>query len=201
MCEECEIRSQLTTLLPRLYRFAFSLACSKDGADDLVQASCERALAQARQWRRESRFDSWLYSIAYTIWKDQIRAQSVRQEAAWCAEPSTNESHKAWKPENHPAPMQLAEHIQRLPEQQRSLLLVVYVEGYTYREAARILHLPVGIVMSSLARARSSLAEQLTSDKPAISTRRMPDQGLVKPSSPSLMNVSPEGRHANGVFP
>ena len=74
------MREQIVGLLPRLRRFATSLAKDTDQADDLVQAACERALKRLDQLREGSRLDSWLYRIIYTQWIDKMRRRKIRSE-------------------------------------------------------------------------------------------------------------------------
>ncbi len=68
--------------LPRLRRFAYALTRNLEQADDLVQDTCERALARADQWQPGTRLDSWMYRIAQNIWFDAGRAAKVRGERA-----------------------------------------------------------------------------------------------------------------------
>lgn len=72
------LRNQMVGLLPRLRRFAMTLAKDPDRADDLVQASCERALTRLDQLREGTRLDSWLYRIIYTQWIDNLRRKKTR---------------------------------------------------------------------------------------------------------------------------
>ena len=75
-----DVRAQLIALLPRLRRFALGLTGSRDDADDLVQAACERALNRLHQWEPDTRLDSWMFRIVKTIWIDQWRSQKARGE-------------------------------------------------------------------------------------------------------------------------
>ena len=72
------LRHQMVGLLPLLRRFALTLARDPDRADDLVQASCERALTRFDQLRKGTRLDSWLYRIIYTQWIDKLRRKKMR---------------------------------------------------------------------------------------------------------------------------
>ena len=71
-----DIRLQLVTMLPRLRRFAVSLARDRDLADDLVQATCERALRAQAGWQPGTRLDSWLYRIMQNLWIDDMRKRT-----------------------------------------------------------------------------------------------------------------------------
>src|SRR5580692_5446876 len=72
------IRTQMVALLPRLRRFALSLAGNRADADDLVQDTVERALRNLHQWQQGTRLDSWMFRIAQNLWIDQTRARRVR---------------------------------------------------------------------------------------------------------------------------
>src|SRR5271154_5851848 len=72
------IRNQMAALLPRLRRFALSLAGNRADADDLVQDTIERALRNLHQWQEGTRLDSWMFRIAQNLWIDQTRARRVR---------------------------------------------------------------------------------------------------------------------------
>jgi RNA polymerase sigma-70 factor (ECF subfamily) len=153
---------QLVAVLPRLRRFARGLTGSAVEADDLVQAACERALSRQQQFQEGTRFDSWMFRIVQTIWIDQIRARGVRKE-----EPDELELDRLGSDEpvrRAEARLQLAEvraALSRLPEEQRSALLLVTVEGLSYKEAAEVAGVPIGTIMSRLARARIALQAQI----------------------------------------
>jgi RNA polymerase sigma-70 factor, ECF subfamily len=152
---------QLIAVLPRLRRFARGLAKSAFAADDLVQAACERALTREHQFQEGTRFDSWMFRIVQTIWIDQIRARDVRKEE------SEDEGHQIGSDESvrrAEARMGLNEVravLRELPPDQRAALMLVTVEGLSYREAAEIADVPVGTIMSRLARARVALHAKL----------------------------------------
>ena len=68
-----DVRHEMILLLPRLRRFARALAGSREDADDLVQAACERALRAIDSWEPGSRLDSWMFRILRNLWIDQLR--------------------------------------------------------------------------------------------------------------------------------
>ncbi|MCC6468160.1 MAG: RNA polymerase sigma factor [Alphaproteobacteria bacterium] len=150
-------RSQLVALLPRLRRFARGLTGNADRADDLVQAACERALARMEQWTPGTRLDSWLFRIVRTIWIDDLRARKVRDRA----HEREDLSDQVFDGERHIEARltmeAVREAVSQLPEEQRETLLLIGVEGVSYKEAADILDIPIGTVMSRLARARAGL--------------------------------------------
>ncbi len=153
---------QLVAVLPRLRRFARGLARSDSEADDLVQAACERALSREHQYQEGTRLDSWMFRIVQTIWIDQLRAREVRKEDGDAA---TQERLASDEPVRRAeARLALAEvrrAVEKLPPDQRATLMLVTVEGLSYKEAAEVAGVPVGTIMSRLARARIALQLQL----------------------------------------
>jgi RNA polymerase sigma-70 factor, ECF subfamily len=148
---------QLIAVLPRLRRFARGLAGSMVEADDLVQAACERALARRHQFQEGTRFDSWMFRIVQTIWIDQMRARGVRKEEAELPEERLGSDEAVRRVEARLTLDEVRRAVDRLPPDQRAALLLVTVEGLSYREAAEVVQVPVGTIMSRLARARTAL--------------------------------------------
>ena len=156
-----QFSDQLIAALPRLRRFARGLAGSAVDADDLVQAACERALGRAHQFEEGTRFDSWMFRIVQTIWIDQLRAREVRKEGGEIPEDRLGSDEPVRRVE---ARLELAEvrrAVDRLSPDQRSTLMLVTVEGLSYKEAAAVAGVPVGTIMSRLARARVALQQEL----------------------------------------
>ena len=152
---------QLIAVLPRLRRFARGLAGSAAEADDLVQAACERALGRAHQFQEGTRFDSWMFRIVQTIWIDQIRARDVRREGAEDEGLQIGTDESVRRAEARMALKEVRTVLRQLPPDQRTALLLVTVDGLSYKEAAEVVDVPVGTIMSRLARARVALAEKL----------------------------------------
>ncbi|MGH6933202.1 MAG: RNA polymerase sigma factor [Dongiaceae bacterium] len=163
------IRVQLVALLPRLRRFAYGLTGSLDEGDDVVQSACERALTRLDQFQVGTRLDSWMYRIVQTVWIDRLRNRKVRNEHGM--DPADLEPLATGDAEREMmARLELAQvrrQVALLPEDQRVVLLLTAVEGRSYKEAAAILELPMGTVMSRLARARLALGKALESNAPA----------------------------------
>jgi len=154
-------RDQLIAVLPRLRRFARGLAGAAAEADDLVQAACERALARSHQFEEGTRFDSWMFRIVQTIWIDQLRAREVRKEDGDVAEERLGTDAPVRRIEARLALAEVRQAVQLLPADQRTVLMLVTVEGLSYKEAAVVADVPVGTIMSRLARARTALQRQL----------------------------------------
>jgi RNA polymerase sigma-70 factor, ECF subfamily len=154
------IGGELVALLPRLRRFALVLCRSPSLADDLVQGACERALANPGNWTPGTRFDAWMFRILRNHWIDHLR----RLKAEGMKEDLTTHNQLMGDPgeERLLSKLALAEvqrAIDRLPQDQREVLVLVCVEDLAYREAAEVLGVPLGTVMSRLARARKRLVE------------------------------------------
>src|SRR3712207_1964654 len=154
------IGQELVALLPRLRRFALVLCRSQSLADDLVQGACERALAHAGSWTPGTRFDAWMFRILRNYWIDHLR----RMKAEGMMEDVTTQTQLVGDPGESPILSRLAlAEVQRvidgLPQEQREVLALVCGEDLSYREAAGILNVPIGTVMSRLARARKRLVE------------------------------------------
>lgn len=156
------IRQQIVDLLPRLRAFALSLVPSRDQADDLVQLTVEKGLRNLSSFTPGTRLDSWLFRIMRNVRIDQHRAAKsiVALDEAEVATPLIGEDGRRVT-EAHLDLLRVREAIERLPPDQRAVLMLVCVEGLRYREAAEALDIPVGTVMSRLARARMALAEDL----------------------------------------
>jgi len=152
---------QLVASLPRLRRFARGLAGNATQADDLVQAACERALTRQHQFQEGTRFDSWMFRIVQTIWIDQIRSHAVRKEDGEIEDERYGSDEPVRRAEARLALEEVRRAAARLPAEQREALMLVTVDGFSYKEAAEIAQVPVGTIMSRLARARVALVAQL----------------------------------------
>ena len=154
-----DLREGLCALLPRLRRFARTLARDPADADDLVQVALERALARAAQWRPEQGLDAWVFGIVRNAWIDEVRA---RQRGGRLFAP---EEQGATVGDASAEAREVAMSVQRammgLPEEQREAIALVLVEGLSYKEAAAVLDIPVGTLTSRLARGREALQVRL----------------------------------------
>jgi RNA polymerase sigma-70 factor, ECF subfamily len=155
------VRDQLAQFIPRLRRFALTLTRSQVDADDLVQSTLERALVYLPQWERGTRLDSWLYRIAQNLWIDQTR-KARRRASIEGDDPMllTGEDGR----ETHERELMVRDAMQALgtlPEEQQVVLALVSIEGLSYEDAAKVLNVPRGTVMSRLARARRAIAARV----------------------------------------
>jgi RNA polymerase sigma-70 factor (ECF subfamily) len=155
-----DIRHQIIELLPKLRRFACALTGDTDRGDDLVQETCLRALTRIDQWQPGTRLDSWMYRIAQNLWLDRMRANKVRGQSV-----NIDDVHDLTGTDGRAVTegrltLEVVEKaIRRLPEEQQVLIALVCVEGLAYKDAADVLGVPIGTVMSRLARARKALHE------------------------------------------
>jgi RNA polymerase sigma-70 factor (ECF subfamily) len=154
---------QLVAVLPRLRRFARGLTGSAVEADDLVQAACERALARTHQFQAGTRFDSWMFRIVQTVWIDQLRSRDTRKTESEDAALNVGSDESVRRVEARMALREVQAAVDTLPAEQRVALLLVTVEGLSYKEAADVAEVPVGTIMSRLARARLALLAKLES--------------------------------------
>jgi RNA polymerase sigma-70 factor, ECF subfamily len=154
-----DVRKQLAEFIPRLRRFALTLTRSQVDADDLVQSTLERALACLQQWERGTRLDSWLYRIAQNLWIDQRRATRLHgtTEGADAAMQVTGEDGREVN-ERQLMVRDAIRALASLPADQQAVLALVSIEGLSYGEAAKVLNVPIGTIMSRLARARRAIA-------------------------------------------
>lgn len=153
-----DIREELIEMLPKLRRFAVGLSGNLQDADDLVQMACERALTKAHQWQPGTRLDSWLYRIIQNLWIDRGRSLRTRGESVdldAVAGLADSSAHRVAEIDSTLDGVCRA--LDRLSPEQREVLMLVGVAEHSYKEAAELLGVPVGTVMSRLARARLRL--------------------------------------------
>lgn len=152
----------LLALLPRLRRFARSLARDAADADDLCQMALERALKAEGQWQPGTRLDSWMYRIMRNIWIDETRARRRRSETFVAEEAGANiGDDDASRIEARVDLAHVDKAMAALPDEQREVIALILVEGLAYKEAAQVLDLPMGTVTSRLARGRMALMAML----------------------------------------
>ena len=160
------LATHLPPLLPRLWRFALRLTRHREDAQDLVQRTCVRALERQHQWNPQTSALAWLYSILHSIWINELAARRLRvveqldDEALYPADHGHND------PETSLHYRQVILAVDALPPPQRVVMLLVAVEGLSYREASDVIGAPIGTVMSRLSRARAAIGEQFVGRPP-----------------------------------
>jgi RNA polymerase sigma-70 factor (ECF subfamily) len=149
---------QLAALLPRLRRFAHALSRDAADADDLAQATIERALRSKSQWQPGTRLDSWAYRIMRNLWIDtaRARARKTAREAPEEEGLSVGEDPRAAMEAAFDLKRVMAA-MEQLPDEQREVVALILVEGFGYREVSEMLGVPMGTVSSRLVRGRTTL--------------------------------------------
>lgn len=155
-----QVKFDLVAMLPRLNRYARNLTRSSADADDLLQATCARILDKWAQFRPGTDFDRWAFTVMSSISRNHLRADRTRQGSGVV---DANEELKSTdSPDGNKFRLEVFTLLGSLPDAQRQVLTLVYIEGYTYQEAADILDVPVGTIMSRIARGRARLSRELS---------------------------------------
>jgi len=155
--------------LPNLWRFAYRLTCSQDFAEDLVQRAVLRGIEKQHQYKIGTQLRSWLFSIMHSIWKNELRSTMIRKSYAFSVT-QEEAGHYECVGESSKMLQEVREQVDLLPEAQRTVLLLVSVEGYSYKEAAEILDVAVGTIMSRLSRARMTIGQHFINDEKSAKT-------------------------------
>lgn len=156
------IRSEMIALLPRLRAYARSLTRAQDTADDLVQITCEKALRNIAGYTEGTRLDAWMFRILRNAWIDGHRAKRETADIADLTDsPALIGEDGRDVAENRLHLAEVRRAMDALPEEQRTVLMLVCVEGMRYRDVAEALDIPEGTVMSRLSRGRAALAQRL----------------------------------------
>jgi len=147
--------------IPRLRRYARALVGNISEADDLVQDALERALGRIGLWTEGDNPRRWLFTIMHNIHIDKIRERARR--------PVHTELNETLADPLAPTGAGVTNHeieaaLRQLPDDQRQVVLLVGMEGLSYKETAGILNVPIGTVMSRLARGREKLRDLVGSD-------------------------------------
>lgn len=174
-----DLRNALVALLPRLRRFGLALTGSASDADDLMQLACERVLLRSEQLREHARLDAWLYGIMRNLWIDELRYRKRRRhdDLDTASGVIGDDGQAVADGRITLAAVRLAMH--DLPADQRILLMLVCVDGLSYREASETLGVPIGTVMSRLSRARQDLHQRMNSTPKPDSVTQFPLRGAA----------------------
>lgn len=162
MADNMELRRQIVDAIPRMRRFARGLCGNATDADDLVQIALEKAITRLHQFQPGTRLDSWLFRIVQTSFLDDRRKAARREEGM---DMDVIETLPAAKAEDTTQTGLMVQDIDKalgtLADDQRILVSLVLVEGYSYKEASEMTDTPIGTVMSRLSRARKALVTEL----------------------------------------
>ncbi len=163
-----ELSALLPSMLPRLWAFALRISGDQHDAEDLVQRACVRALERAHQLEPGTAPLSWMFSIVQSTWLNELRARNVRNRSGMGWDDGFLETvpdPSARTPEEQVMNGQIIRAVERLPEAQRIVMLLVAVEGLSYGEAAEVLDVPIGTIMSRLSRARQAIGALFNDQK------------------------------------
>jgi RNA polymerase sigma-70 factor, ECF subfamily len=163
MLPDDRIKQDIATLIPRLRKFARVLTGNMVDADDVVQASLEKAMRNIEQYQTGTRLDSWLFAIARNQWIDDRRLARNRKphDDVDAMFDLTGDDGRA-ETETRDLQRRVRAAVDQLPVDQRELVALVMLDGFAYREAAAMLDIPIGTVMSRLSRAKVTLAASLS---------------------------------------
>lgn len=158
-------------LIPALRRYARALLRDRTAADDLVQDCLERAISRWHQRREDYDARAWIFTILHNLAMTRLRRSARRPVHVGLDDTDATGLSVAASQEDGLRHRELLAALAQLPEEQRSVLLLVTVEELSYAETARVLDVPIGTVMSRLSRARERLARLMSAEPRAhIST-------------------------------
>lgn len=169
-----DLQQRISPMIPALRRYATALLGHRMLADDIVQDCLERVITHWNQRRKDEDTRQWVFAILHNLAVSEMRRNTRRgvhididqlPPDALVTPPNQEDAVRLGE---------LLDAVNRLPEEQRSVLLLVAVEGMSYAQTAEILGVQTGTVMSRLSRARDKLAQTLdgTADAPARSPLR-----------------------------
>jgi len=160
--------TQAMQYIPRLRRYARALTGDASAADDLVQDTLERALVKQSLWREGTDLRAWLFTVMHNVFVNQIRSSAASRTVpiddaiANLPQPQSADRLEI---------RDLDTALQALPEEQRTVLLLVGLEQMTYAETAQVLDVPIGTVMSRLSRGRERLRRLMRGLPDAVSLK------------------------------
>jgi len=158
--------AEVEALIPRLRRFARALTGSREAADDLTQDTLERAWAKRELWQAGTNLRAWLFAVMHGVFVNNARRLRPTESLDVLAEAGNERADDSAAAESALAVRQLREALLRLPDDQRQVVLLVGLEQLSYAEAAEVLGVPIGTVMSRLSRGRERLRQLLEGETP-----------------------------------
>ena len=161
------MRDGLDSVYPRLWRYSVALTGRRDWGEDLAQNTCVRALEKSDLFQPGTRLDRWMFRMAQRLWFNELRARKVRTGGGLVPVEDEPLADPRSETEMNIEARQVFSFVQALPEAQRQTVFLVYVEGFSYKEAAEMLEIPIGTVMSRLAVARKRITAQTGVSKEA----------------------------------
>jgi RNA polymerase sigma-70 factor (ECF subfamily) len=154
-------RTAILAEIPHLRRYARALMRSRDAADDLVQDSLERALSRIDNWRSGETPRRWLFTIMHHLFIDQTRRARRRTESAEVPIDAARQLSTPAAQMDGIASQEILDALQTIGPERRAALVLVGIEGFSYAEAAAMLGIPTGTLMSRISRGREELRARL----------------------------------------
>lgn len=198
-----DIYRSIEAEIPRLRRYARALARDAAAADDLVQDCLTRALGKIHLWQKGTDLRAWLFTILHNQYVNQVR-RAVREGAAVGLSETEPMLTRGPQQGRRLELRDLERAIAKLPEEQRSVILLVGLEGMRYEEVAELLGVPVGTIRSRLSRGREALrrlvgivpdrqAELIMADPAALrrAGRRFPERSAAADGTDAELRVAP----------
>ena len=158
--------AEIEALIPRLRRFARALTGSREAADDLTQDTLERAWVKRELWQAGTNLRAWLFAVMHGVFVNGVRRARPTESLDDLEYPERERADDGASAETATALRELREALLRLPGDQRQVVLLVGLEQFSYAEAAEVLAVPIGTVMSRLARGRERLRQLLEEGTP-----------------------------------
>jgi len=158
--------AEVEALIPRLRRFARALTGSREEADDLTQDTLERAWNKRELWQAGTNLRAWLFAVMHRVFINGTRRRRPTESLDALQGGLAERADDGASAETAVAVRELREALLRLPDEQRQVLLLVGLEQFSYAEAAGVLNVPIGTVMSRLARGRERLRQLLEEGSP-----------------------------------
>ena len=152
-----DLAGRIASEIPALRRYARALLRDPVNADDLVQDCLLRAWSKRRLWRRPGNLRAWLFTILHNLYANQM--ESLSRQPRFAPSEATDRVGENATQYDHVEATEILTALHSLKEDQRQAILLVAVEGLRYEEAAAILGVPEGTVMSRLSRGRERLRE------------------------------------------
>jgi RNA polymerase sigma-70 factor, ECF subfamily len=154
------VREALLAAVPNLRAFAISLCGSMDRADDLVQETLLRALANIHSFQHGTNMSAWLFTILRNLFRSEYRKRrrEVEDSDGSYAERMKSQPEQSGRVEL----AEFREALAKLPPDQREALILVGASGFSYEEAAAICECAIGTIKSRVNRARTRLAELMS---------------------------------------
>jgi RNA polymerase sigma-70 factor, ECF subfamily len=156
----------IVEVMPHLRRYARALTLNLDAADELVQDCLERGLNKIHLLKDETRLRAWLFTVMLNIFRNQLRRRKNGPRLVEIDEEQIPSSSGPGLDQGAEVKMVLSL-LAKLPGDQREVLTLVALEEVSYQQAAEILEVPIGTVMSRLARARERLRNMMDAGNPA----------------------------------